>query len=441
MTDDVQSGGPSPPTDALQEHVTPLVTTEPTPADDDLRFLDSMLADRRAVGLGEATHGSREFFDLKHRLIRYLIERHDFRAVAIETDFGNARTLDAYVAGQTGTDSPAGVDLAPDATAADALDRLQLWPWKTESVAGLLDWLREFNEDRSASDRVRVYGIDAQHASGPARAIRELLDRADADLLDEWTDALADLAEEGFTDGPTVIPDHLDDAESLCSAVSTWLDSDAAGALSERDCRFLDRHVQTLDRAREFVAARADDDAGVAAVSRIRDRAMADTVSWILSETDAERVALWAHDGHVQTGRETSYDEPYDILGTHLRDRLGDDYYALGFDFAAGALQAISEVDGEYELGHHEVRDPPERSLTSALTGLDCSVFYLDLDAAADDPSCADWLAESRPKRSVGSTFYDAEADRENYAEFDFAADFDGLLFVRETTRAEPLFR
>lgn len=428
------------PTDALREYVTPLATTEPTPTDDDLRFLDSTLDGRRVVGLGEATHGSREFFDLKHRLIRYLVERHDFRAVAFEADFSKTRALDAYVAGETGDVSPAGIDLPPDATAADALDQLHIWPWKTESVAELLDWLREFNEDRPPSDRVHIYGIDAQHASGPARAIRELLDRADADPLADWTDTLADLAEEGFTDGPTVIPDHLDDAESLCSAVSTWLDSDAADALSERDRRVLDRHVRTLDRAREHVAARADD-AGVATVSRIRDRAMADTVSWILSETGAERVALWAHDGHVQTGRETSYDDPYDVLGTHLRDRLGDDYYALGFDFATGALQAISEVDGEYELGRHEVRDPPEESLTTALGSLDGSVFYLDLDAAADDPSCADWLAESRPKRSLGSTFYGPDDDRENHAEFDFAADFDGLLFVEETTRAEPLFR
>lgn len=90
-----EEGGPpnDTPVDAIADHAIPLPSTDPA----DLRPLADALADRTVVGLGEATHGTREFFRLKHRLIRFLVEEHGFRAVALESNFLVALALDDYV--------------------------------------------------------------------------------------------------------------------------------------------------------------------------------------------------------------------------------------------------------------------------------------------------------------------------------------------------------
>ena len=88
----------------LEENVIPLTTTEPTENHDDLAFLSEMIGDARLVGLGEATHGSREFFTMKHRLVQYLVEEMGFTTFAIEANFPEAARINDYL--HTGEGDP-----------------------------------------------------------------------------------------------------------------------------------------------------------------------------------------------------------------------------------------------------------------------------------------------------------------------------------------------
>lgn len=88
------------PTDALSAHAVPLATTDPLASVLDPDGLDAVFGDALVVGLGEATHGTREFFRLKHRLIRYLVREHGLRVVAMEPNFPETLAIDEYVPGE-----------------------------------------------------------------------------------------------------------------------------------------------------------------------------------------------------------------------------------------------------------------------------------------------------------------------------------------------------
>jgi erythromycin esterase len=127
----------------LDEWVVPVDTMDPAEGLRDLQPLKEMVGDARILGLGEVTHGTREFFLLKHRLLRYLVQEEGFRTVAFEASWALSNAINRYVT--TGEGDPE--ELVRD---------LRLWPWETREVVNLVGWIRSFNKTREAGDQVRT---------------------------------------------------------------------------------------------------------------------------------------------------------------------------------------------------------------------------------------------------------------------------------------------
>ena len=132
----------------LREMTRPIARTEATGGTDDLAAFDEVWRGCRVIGLGESTHGTREFFTLKHRLIQRLVEMHGCRLVTMEVSWDRARAVDAYL--QHGIGS-----------AADAVASMAFWTWNTAEVLALVEWLRAYNV-RHPGDPVRFAGFDPQ---------------------------------------------------------------------------------------------------------------------------------------------------------------------------------------------------------------------------------------------------------------------------------------
>lgn len=138
----------------LGEMTRPIARTEATGGTDDLAALDDILRGHQVIGLGEGTHGTREFFTLKHRLIQRLVEVHGCRLVTMEVSWDRARAVDSYL--QHGTGS-----------AADAVAGLAYWTWNTAEVVALVEWLRAYNV-RHPEDPVQFTGFDPQLPPPPS---------------------------------------------------------------------------------------------------------------------------------------------------------------------------------------------------------------------------------------------------------------------------------
>ncbi|MEZ3114654.1 erythromycin esterase family protein [Halobaculum sp. MBLA0147] len=362
----------------LADHVTPLETTDPTAPRDDLDAFPESVLDAQIVGLGEATHGTREFFQFKDRLIRHLVADRGVRLVCLEANAPETLALNRYVVHGEG-DPAAG------------LAGVYFWTWQVEAVRDLLEWLRSFNEGRPVADRVRFHGLDVQYTAGAVDRLERLLETVAPETCEELADDLATLHDDGERVDEA---DHSDAREAALARVRDRLggaadtdsclsdpDGDWAAATSDPDAmaatdlhlcletlggaveykrrvadwRAARESVDSTDDADDGRADESDDDraaesnhesaeaAAMAALLGTRDEVMADLVDTMLDRTGAERAVIWGHDAHVNRDRSGLRDRDLSgtSLGSELADRYGQDYRAVGFAWGHGAFQAI----------------------------------------------------------------------------------------------------
>ncbi len=424
--------------DAIAAHVT-RVPPDPDAPPGTLAALEDRLAGADVIGLGEASHGSQEFFRAKDRLIRHLVCEHDLGAVAFEANLPEARAIDAYVRGGDG-----------DPVA--ALNEVYFWTWKVGAVLDLLEWLRSYNAGRPPDEQVQFHGIDAQYTQGAVESLRALLESIDPTVLEEVAADLA-LADDGGT------PPHQDDSrrarrEAIDRLVPTIRDRIEAreSAYAERvgidRIERVRRDLRVLEQAaahRLAVEARATAAAPrpelIERVLRVRDRAMAENVAWIAERTDGP-VAVWGHDAHVnrvaQRSRDTDAASP--SMGADLAARYGPAYLAIGFSAERLEFQAMGpEEDGDgYTLRGWTVDGPLTGTTEAAVAAATDGPVVVDLRTGREDPRLREWLATPRPHLSIGATFEPGQP-RAYLTEYVHGDAFDLLWHLPETQRARPV--
>lgn len=410
----------------LRSHAHPVGAAEPSDVVGDLEPVLDAIGDARVVGLGEATHGTREFFQLKHRVLQALVIESGVRLLGLEAYFAETLAIDDYVVRGEG---------GPVA----ALDGLSYDHLNTEAVLAMVEWLRAFNEGRPVEDRVRVYGIDAFAQRASASAMVDYLDRVDPDYLATVRAELATLErgldpEDGDWDDPDD-PDlegRLDATASLVADLPERLadrESEYVEASSRREWRIARQHARVVERAHEGWTLRTREAVHEGVESH--ETGMVDTVAWVLDHEPHDRIVVWAHNLHI--GRSEFDPEPFEhpaeTMGSKLARAYGDDYYPLGFDFAHGSFRAAPADEDTDESRWFSVDAPPADSLAAELTALGPPVLFLDLVAATADADLAAWLAE-RPIHAIPGSY---GASRDRTRTYDLTAEFDGLLFVEET--------
>lgn len=410
---------------------------------EDFESLRDRFGDARIVGLGEATHGTREFFRLKHRILRYLVTEFDVRAFGLEASFPEALALDDYV-------------VHGDGDPHEALASIYFWTWQVESVLDLVEWLRAFNGERPLEDRVRFYGLDGTYTQGAVDELAGFFEAADPEFLATVDSDLETIDDEGT---PAYVDEkrmaRVETIEQVAPGLRERLDDYRTAYVaetSERTWELARRHVRILEQAAEHKRANHDRQEGLIEEPdaterclRVRDRAMADNAEWILAHEDADRMVLWAHDAHVnrsaQRDRRTGATAP--SLGRHLADRYGDGYYALGFAFGRGSFQALTvatneEVSSGHSLEAQTLERPLPGTIDAMLAELGYEIAVLDVRGAKTDERLAEWLAEPRRHFSTGAV-YDPENPEAFVTEYAYSEAFDGVCYVEETTRARPL--
>lgn len=416
----------------LQRSSVELSTTDPTVDHADLTPVGDALFDARIIGLGEATHGTREFFQLKHRIIRYLVEEQGLRLITMEANLPETMALDNYVVHGEGDPVL-------------ALARMHFWVWRTEAVFALVEWLREFNAERPLEDRVRFSGIDARFTTGAIEYLDEFLATAAPTLRTGLQADLTATDDEGTIDDQYMSDHEPEAAERLLDRLGTAFEERGdtfVTATSKRETALAQRCLRVVEQVRQHCVARETD--GIQASKSIRDQSMAENLSWVLEYEVTDRAVLWAHDSHVcRTVNLGAQVDPTPSLGSHLADRYGDDYFALGFDFLGGSFRAVGiELTPESQLAAWSLDEPPADSITRAFGATGGDLTFLDFETAIECERLEKWLLEPRAKRELGAVYYGSGGPAENEKSGQAVHNavrvlpeaFDGLLFVRETT-------
>ena len=414
---------PGPPADPalgawLAERAHPLDTAAPRDDVSDLRFLDDLVGDARVVALGEATHGTREFFQIKDRVVRYLVDELGFDALVFEADAAAGVALDRYVRGGTGD-------------AADLLAGTRLWPWQTEEVAALVGGLRARN---AAGADVGFYGADVQFPALQADLVAQAVRSAEPDsaaAVEEAYRCLVDLSQPTFEArqaGVRAYPDRPAAEIARCRArvqeVRAYLERRSGPLGAALGARGYAGVLDAAVAAEQGELAWGSLNVRSTNYSYFRDRAMADNVLRVLDRLgEGGRVVVWAHNVHVS---ESVADLP--TMGEFLDEALGDRYRSVGFAFQRGAVQSVQIAGG---LRPVEVGDGPADGYGALLASAGLPLFALDL-RGLDGPGAA--LAGPRPFRQYGARVEPGPVGPARLADW-----FDAVVFVETSTPSRPL--
>ena len=352
----------------------------------DLQPLKNVIGDARIVSLGEATHGTKEFFQMKHRLLELLVTEMGFTHFSIEANMPETQKVNEYVL--TGQGDPA-----------ELLEGMLFWTWNTQEVLDMILWVRAYNA--SGRGPVQFTGFDGQYATGAVNNVQAFLAAADPAYLATITGTLdrfrvadrtrrvtaADLA------GARGLFDHMSGRRS------NYLASHSAEQVD-----WMIQNARIIVQVFEMIT-------GVTP----RDQSMAENVGWILDHAPASsKIVLWAHNGHVAKAP--------GWMGEYLDERYGDDMYVLGFTLGNGRYNAR----GPQGLTSYEVHPPVQGSLESLFQASGLPMFLLDLRYNSGP---ATWFREPRLLQSHGAVAFHCSFTPKIASE-----EFDGLIWIDPTS-------
>lgn len=382
--------------DAIERSAHPLWTTEPGAGLRDLHVLGRMVGDAEVVGLGEATHGSRDFFRMKHRVLRYLVEHKGFRSFSLELPWSSGVRINEYVLYGKG-------DL--ERMAREEFQGSYRM-WHNQDYLNLLEWMRAYNRHHP-TDPVRFMGNDLGYA-GP-----ELYDRVTGHVARNHPRLKARITAlyEGLaptTDAATYLERYLELplAEREKRAERTLEAYQLLRALRPSPGPAGREHIRTVQHAKAIhqmakaYAYDATDEAQVTEMMKYRDRVMAENVAWWHRHT-GDRILLSAHNTHVSYD---SFDPRYPkTQGAFLRDALGQDYVSIGFSFHSGAFKAFGTDDGVIRTHRVDAAQPGSNEHT--LDRPRQRDYILDMRTAPH--SVRTWLSKPRPTYNIGAGWPD----------------------------------
>jgi erythromycin esterase-like protein len=420
-----------PTSDELTPRVLPL-----TGAPGDHDALLERVGNRRIVLLGEASHGSAEFYDERARITRRLVEECGFDAVVAEADWPDAYRVNRYVRGESAD---------PDgATALGDFRRFPSWMWRNTEVLGFVEWLRGHNLARPAEQRAGFYGLDLYSLRASMEAVVAYLDEVDPEAAAEARlryGCFDHVRSEGPEYGHAVALDLMVPCED--EVVAQLID------LRHRATQLL-AHDGWAARDEYFVAtvnAKVVHDAeryyramyrGRISSWNLRDRHMADTVDELaahLSGRDGPaKLVVWAHNSHVGDARATELGSHGELtLGQLVRDRWGDDAVLVGFSTDTGTVTAASDWGGPAE--RKRVRPAMAGSWESVLHGVPHDRFLLPIDDRAP------WRDAVLLERAIG-VIYRPETERvSHWFHARMGRQFDAVIHLDRTSAVEPLER
>lgn len=419
--------------DWLREKAIPFRTTQPETDFADLMPLKALIGEARIVALGEGTHGAHEFFQMKHRLIRFLVTEMDFTIVAFEANWPEANLINDYI--QTGRGD-----------AASLLAGLGYWTWNTQEVLDLIEWLQYYNQQSGSAPKVSFYGFDMQNAKLAMDNVLAYLATVDQAAMTAAQEKFAcfqpyrDYTWQQPLYAQQRLKTRLNCRQDLQAVYDNLVDQQPVYEANSSPAAF----AQALQIARlilqtEWLAARTKANNFMTAPRfNARDQAMAENVTWLLAQAGSEaKIILWAHNAHIQTTPWDFQGLRYKPMGIHLRQIYGHELVVLGFTFHTGAFNAYEydvATDTYTGLKAHQANLPLKNSYEHVLHQAGWPHFFLDLRQLRPGAAGSDWLLEPHWLRFVGP-IYDPKGKPEDFAYPVRLPDaFDGLVFIDKTS-------
>lgn len=405
----------------------------------DYRELLHQVGNRQFVLLGEASHGTHEFYKTRIEISKKLITQEGFNVLALEADWPDAYRVHRYVIGQ-----------GEDSSALEALGgflRFPTWMWRNRDVLEFVEWLRKENDKRDLKSKVGFYGLDLYSLHSSVEAVLAYLEKIDPtaarsaknryscfDHFGEDSQAYGYAASSGFAE--TCEKEVVQQLVDLRKRAGDYASRD--GILAEDEYFFAEQNARLVKNAEEYYRSMFR---GRASSWNLRDSHMVETLEYLVDHLERQgrkpKAVLWAHNSHLGDARATQMGERGEHnVGQLVREAHGKNSILIGFSTFTGTVTAADDwgeptrlksvnpgMRGSYERLFHETGIPD---------------FYLSLEEEAVRKALRE---PPLLERAIGVIYRPDTEFYSHYFHAHIADQFDGLFHFDETSALEPLDR
>jgi protein-L-isoaspartate(D-aspartate) O-methyltransferase len=401
---------------------------EPLPDIEDPAFaaLFDRYADARVVLLGEASHGTSEFYRARAAITRRLVEQHGFTIVALEADWPDAAALDRIVRHRE-----------PREGEEKAFARFPTWMWRNREFDRFVRWLHGHNEKLRPDERAGLFGLDLYNLGASMQAVIDYLDETDPTLAAEARERYACLAP--FSRNPAAYGRlAMSAGYAFCEDQVVAMLTDLLGKKLEDGEEWLDAagNARLVKNAEAYYRSMYE---GRDESWNLRDTHMFETLCSLLDAGGSESKAIvWAHNSHIGDARFTEMGIARGELniGQLARERFGEQARCIGFGTHCGTVAAADDWDGPMKVKAVRPSLPESYERISHDSGV--PRFLLDL-REGENRGVAVKLMEPQLERFIG-VIYRPETERwSHYSQAILADQFDGWVWFDESEAVAPL--
>ena len=405
---------------------------EPLPDLDDPAFgaLFDRFGSAKVVLLGEASHGTSEFYRARAAITRRLVEEHGFNIVAVEADWPDAASVDRYVRGRPrrqGEEAP--------------FRRFPTWMWRNTDVEAFIRWLKSHNDAQPQEEMAGFYGLDLYNLGGSIRAVIDYLDDVDpeaASVARERYGCLQPYAKNPQGYGRMALTRGYAQCEQPVVQMLRELLQKRVEYVGEDGDEYLDAaaNARLVKNAEAYYRVMYH---GAAESWNLRDTHMFETLCQLLEAKGPDaKAVVWAHNSHIGNAAHTEMGQVRDELniGQLCKERFGEEARLIGFGTHGGTVAAATDWDDPMEV--KQVRPSLAGSYERISHEAGVENFLLDMREGVNE-AAVQGLMEPRLERFIG-VIYRPETERwSHYAQAVLPKQFDAWVWFDATKAVTPL--
>ena len=406
-----------------------------TGLDENYAPLFDLIGNSRFVLIGEASHGTHEFYRTRAYITKRLVREKGFRAVAVEADWPDAHRVNSYVLGR-----------GQDRYALQSLDdfrRFPAWMWRNSDVLDFVNWLRDYNDSLpTETPKTAFYGMDLYSFHSSSRAVLDYLDKVDPEAARRarfrygcFEQFGEDIQAYGYA--ATFGLSKACEDEVVVQLIEM---SRRAADLASRDGRLdpdefftAEQNARVVKNAERYYRAMFS-----RRISswNLRDRHMAETLDQLISHLGASaKIVVWAHNSHLGDARATEMSNQGELnVGQLVREKYGNTSVLIGFTTYTGAVTAASNWDGPAE--QKQVRPALSDSFEAMFHATHVPAF---LTVLRGNRFLSGILNQERLERAIGVVYLPHSERVSHYFHARLADQFDAVIHIDNTKALQPL--
>ncbi len=369
-------------------------------------------ADAKIFGFGETTHQGKEFFDLKAKFFKYLVESQDIKVFIIEDSYTSEAGINEWISGGKGN-------------AETIANNFSIGFWYCKEVVNLLEWMRNYNLNKSKDEQIRFYGMDIQNVKKINEEIRILVKKYDIPVSEELLLVLDNCVEKKVeygvsTDWAEIQTPKLNEIESILLDFKKGMKDD-----NMEEFNSTIRALNYLSQYTYYVQNHYSQD---------RDLKMFENAKWIIENKSKNGKAfIWAHNEHINSNKFGNYNKRHIYnLGKRLKEYYKNDYYSVGFDFGTGTQAGYFSNNAEKPSWKKvELNKPFAKTYAETLIEAKDEIYFIDMSKALDGSSSNFFKKKTKQLVIGGGGF---NPINNHLYQKKFSEMYDGLIFVKNIT-------